>query len=58
MPEWLGFDLGRSQGGGQEGAREQAGPVGFLPVSPRLGGEPGWWVGGGVKSLLFSFICH
>ena len=31
-------------GGGGPGARPD--PVWFPPVSPGLGGEPGWWVGG------------
>ena len=47
---WLGFGLGGNKGGGWgEWARTHAGPVWFPPVSPGLGGEPGWWVGEGWR---------
>ena len=39
-PGQLGFACGGNQGGWW-GARAQAGPVWFSPVSPVLGGEPG-----------------
>ena len=45
--------LGGVAGGGR--ARGQAGPVWFPPVSPGLGGEQGWWMGGGGGNLRLVF---
>ena len=48
-PDPFGFSPFRFWNGGVgvgAGGQGQAGHFWFPPVSPRLGWEPGWWVGG------------